>query len=34
MPDDEAIKCEFCDEAIAAGAEVRSTSDNDVICTT
>ena len=34
MPDDEAIKCEFCNDEIAAGAEVRSTSDNDVICGT
>ena len=34
MPEDEAIKCEFCSEEIAAGAEVRSTSDNDVICGT
>jgi hypothetical protein len=32
MPEDEAIKCEFCDEVIAAGVEVRSTSDNDFIC--
>ena len=34
MPENEAIKCEFCEEEIAAGAEVRSTSDNDVICGT